>query len=165
MLYLSDKQLQEHLLIFVHCLIAYNSIYRLVDEFSFSAHLLHKHSYEKAIRQEIFWILAVMTVSDVAVIKILKVYQISEAKQNIILPILTILSNFIAEAPEAVVQQLIGNNQFQNIVCDGLTCKIYAIEREAVLLCNNILHKNPNCQNFLLSQINVIEMIRNLQNE
>ena len=45
MLHLSNKEFQEHLLILIHTLIAYNKRYCLLDETLLSDHLTHRQPY------------------------------------------------------------------------------------------------------------------------
>lgn len=80
------------------------------------------------------------------------------------MPIITILANFVTDRNCEAIEQLILNEMFQQILWDGLNSQMYAIERESVLLCNNIISKNQNCQNFLLSQANVVNAVMALHN-
>ena len=102
MLHLSDKIFQQHLLIFIHGLIAYNRRYGILDESSLSIHLLHRHNYEQHPGEEIFWLLSRMTISPEAIQKILRNFY-SFPTEIPLLSILMILSTYIYEQPTDLI--------------------------------------------------------------
>jgi len=102
MLHLSDKDFQSHLLILIHALIAYNKRYCLIDECLISDHLTFKHPYERHIKQDILWLLTRMSISCESVMKVIKSY-LSSPTQTPLLPVLTIIANFVYEQPAHVI--------------------------------------------------------------
>lgn len=87
----------------------------MLDEDRLSVALVHRKIYERTVRDEVLWLLTRISVSSEAVLKILKSYPFNQNSPSI-LPILTILANFIVDKPVDHIEGLIQNVLFQQLI-------------------------------------------------
>jgi hypothetical protein len=74
-----------------------------------SDHLTYRHAYEKCIKSDILWLLTRMSVSCEAINKVMKSY-LANTDITPLLPILTIIANFIYEHPDHIIEQFISSS-------------------------------------------------------
>ncbi len=157
--YLNDPQIQEYFKNLIKIYLNQNSRYGILSEDEVAIGLIDAGKGQKLVKlPEYLWIVSQIKAGDKAVLKVLKIAQdcLNSTDGNqflIILPTLTILSNYIySEHRVNVIEELLNNSMFQNILILSLqTVSSPEISREALLLCNNILAKSLNLSQKFMS--------------
>ena len=82
-----------------------------------------------------------------------------------LLPVLSILANFVYEQPTQIIEGFVMNSDFQAIMERGLNDFLFESQRETVLICNNLLFKSNTCRNFVASSPELVKRVLLLNNE
>lgn len=82
-----------------------------------------------------------------------------------LLPVLSILANFVYEQPTQIIEGFVMNSDFQAIMERGLNDFLFESQRETVLICNNLLFKSNTCRNFVTSSPELVKRVLLLNNE
>lgn len=157
--YLNDPQLQQHFKNLVKIYLNQNSKYQILDEPATALGLIDSARSQKIDKiPEYLWIISQIKTGEKCIGKVLKLAQEcinsnAANKAAVILPTLTILSNYVYhENRSNILLELLDNTMFQNTLILSLqTTSDMEISREALLLCNNILAKSRELSAKLMS--------------